>query len=52
MIIKLDHIAILTTSLEKCIDQLPASVNPQAIEEQPTEGTSDERQLIFPLGDN
>ena len=42
MVIKLDHIAILTTSLEKCIDQLPASVYPQAIEEQPTEGTREQ----------
>jgi len=45
MIIKLDHIAILTTSLEQCIDQLPIGFDPQEIEEQPAEGTRE--QYVF-----
>jgi hypothetical protein len=42
MTIKLDHIAILTTSLEKCIDQLPVGFSPQEIEIQPAEGTREQ----------
>jgi hypothetical protein len=42
MIIRLDHIAILTTSLEKTVGKLPVSFTPQAVEEQPKEGTREQ----------
>jgi len=42
MAIKLDHIAILTTSLERCVGQLPAGFRHHGIEEQPAEGTREQ----------
>jgi len=40
--IRLDHVAILTTSLETCAGQLPAGLVLHEIEEQPTEGTREQ----------
>lgn len=49
MIIQLDHIAILTTSLEQSVKQLPSSFPPERIEEQPKEGTR-EQYVNWPAG--
>lgn len=42
MLLTLDHIAILTTSLEQCAKQLPPAFTLYKVEEQPAEGTREQ----------
>lgn len=45
MKISLDHIAVLTASLESCAEQLPTGYDPLEIEFQPGEGTREQYVL-------
>jgi catechol 2,3-dioxygenase-like lactoylglutathione lyase family enzyme len=42
MLLKLDHLGILTTSLERCAAQIPGAFEMEEVEEQPAEGTREQ----------
>lgn len=42
MLLKLDHLGILTTSLERCAAQIPGAFELDEVEEQPAEGTREQ----------